>query len=333
MSTKYIFVTGGVVSGLGKGITAASIGRILKSRGVSVTIQKLDPYLNVDPGTMNPCQHGEVFVTDDGLECDLDLGHYERFIDENLNRYSNITTGRIYLQVLNKERKGEYLGKTIQVIPHITNEIKDNIYKVGEVSGSEVVITEIGGTVGDIESQPFIETIRQIKAEKGADNVLFVHVTLIPFLPKSEELKTKPTQHSCRELMSMGIVPDIIVTRTSYPLGDEIKRKISLFCNINPENVIENLDADSIYDVPIMFENQNVAGIIMKRFNLKESKNDLLDWNKLCKKDSGIKDSVDIAIVGKYVSLKDAYISIYEALHHSEVINKVNVNIRWVDSE
>lgn len=333
MATKYIFVTGGVVSGLGKGITAASIGRLLKSRGISVTIQKLDPYLNVDPGTMNPCQHGEVFVTDDGLECDLDLGHYERFIDESLNRYSNITTGKIYMQVLNKERKGEYLGKTIQVIPHITNEIKDTIYKAGEISGADVVITEIGGTVGDIESQPFLETIRQVRAEKGFENVMFVHVTLIPYLPKSEELKTKPTQHSCRELMSIGIVPDIIVARTSLKLNEDIKEKISLFCNISSKNVIENLDADSIYDVPLMFENQDVAKIIMNRFKLKETKNDLLDWYKLCKKPSDIKDSVEIAIVGKYISLKDSYISIYEALHHSEGINNVNVKIRWVDAE
>ncbi len=333
MATKYIFVTGGVVSGLGKGITAASIGRLLKSRGVKVTIQKLDPYLNVDPGTMNPCQHGEVFVTDDGLECDLDLGHYERFIDENLNRYSNITTGKIYMQVLNKERKGDYLGKTIQVIPHITNEIKETIYKAGEISGAEVVITEIGGTVGDIESQPFLETIRQIRAEKGFDNVMFVHVTLIPYLPKSEELKTKPTQHSCRELMSIGIVPDMIVTRTSFKLNEELKAKISLFCNISPKNVIENLDADSIYDVPLMFEEQDVAKTIMNRFKIKETKNDLMDWYKLCKKKENIKDEVEIAIVGKYVSLKDAYISIYEALHHSEIPNNVNVKIRWVDCE
>ncbi len=333
MATKYIFVTGGVVSGLGKGITAASIGRLLKSRGIKVTIQKLDPYLNVDPGTMNPCQHGEVFVTDDGLECDLDLGHYERFIDENLNRYSNITTGKIYMQVLNKERKGEYLGKTIQVIPHITNEIKETIYKAGEISGADVVITEIGGTVGDIESQPFLETIRQVRAEKGFDNVMFVHVTLIPYLPKSEELKTKPTQHSCRELMSIGIVPDMIVARTSFSLNEELKEKISLFCNISPQNVIENLDVDSIYDVPLMFEQQSVASIIMNRFKLKETKNDLLDWHKLCKKQNDIKEDVEIAIVGKYVSLKDAYISIYEALHHSEIPNNVNVKIRWIDSE
>ena len=333
MSKKYIFVTGGVVSGLGKGITAASIGRLLKSRGVKVTIQKLDPYLNIDPGTMNPCQHGEVFVTDDGLECDLDLGHYERFIDENLNRYSNITTGKIYMQVLNKERKGEYLGKTIQVIPHITNEIKHTIYKAGEISGADVVITEIGGTVGDIESQPFLETIRQIRAEKGFSNVMFVHVTLIPYLPKSEELKTKPTQHSCRELMSIGIVPDMIVARTSLPLNDELKEKISLFCNISPKNVIENLDADSIYDIPLMFEKQNVSKIIMDRFSIKEIKNDLKNWHDLCKKDDNISDSVEIAIVGKYVSLKDAYISIYEALHHCEKENNVNVKIRWVDSE
>ncbi len=333
MDTKYIFVTGGVVSGLGKGITAASIGRILKSRGVKVTIQKFDPYLNIDPGTMNPCQHGEVFVTDDGLECDLDLGHYERFIDESLNRYSNITTGRIYMQVLNKERKGEYLGKTIQVIPHITNEIKDTVYKAGEISDSEVVITEIGGTVGDIESQPFLEAIRQVRAEKGVENVLFVHVTLIPYLPKSEELKTKPTQHSCKELMGIGIIPDLIVARTSFALNEDIKRKISLFCNISPENVIENLDADSIYDVPIMFEKQNVANIIMNRLNLKETKNDLDEWNKLCKKKDNITDTVEVALVGKYVSLHDAYISIYESLNHAGNVNNVNVNIRWVDSE
>lgn len=333
MSTKYIFVTGGVVSGLGKGITAASIGRILKSRGIKVTIQKFDPYLNIDPGTMNPCQHGEVFVTDDGLECDLDLGHYERFIDESLNRYSNITTGRIYMQVLNKERKGEYLGKTIQVIPHITNEIKDTAYKAGEISESDVVITEIGGTVGDIESQPFLEAIRQVRAEKGSENVMFVHVTLIPYLPKSEELKTKPTQHSCKELMSIGIIPDIIVARTSYPLDEDIKRKISLFCNINPENVMENLDADSIYDVPLMFEKQNIADIISKKLKLKYSQNDLIEWNKLCKKKEIGDRTVEIALIGKYVSLKDAYISIYESLNHAGNVNDVKVNIRWIDSE
>ncbi len=333
MERKYIFVTGGVVSGLGKGITAASIGRLLKSRGIKVTMQKFDPYLNIDPGTMNPCQHGEVFVTDDGLECDLDLGHYERFIDESLNRYSNITTGRIYMQVLNKERNGDYLGKTVQVIPHITNEIKETAYKAGEISGAEVVITEIGGTVGDIESQPFLEAIRQVRTEKGKDNVLFVHVTLIPFLPKSEELKTKPTQHSCKELMGMGIIPDIIVARTSYPLNDELREKISLFCNISPNNVIENLDADSIYDVPLMFEKQNVANIIMERFGLKETKNDLIEWHNLCQKDESIKEEVEVAIVGKYVSLHDAYISIYEALSHAGVRNNVKVKIRWVDSE
>jgi CTP synthase len=331
--TKYCFVTGGCVSGLGKGITAASLGRLLKARGYKVTIQKFDPYINIDPGTMSPYQHGEVFVTDDGLECDLDLGHYERFIDENLNRYSNITTGRIYMQVLNKERKGEYLGKTIQVIPHITNEIKDTVYKAGEISESEIVITEIGGTVGDIESQPFLEAIRQVKAEKGAENVMFVHVTLIPFLPKSEELKTKPTQHSCKELMSLGIIPDIIVARSSYPLDDDIKRKISLFCNIDSKNVIENLDADSIYDVPLMFERQEVSDIIFKKFGLKSTKNDLLEWNKICKKKDNIEKSVEIALVGKYVSLKDAYISIYESLNHSGVFNDVNVKIRWIDSE
>ena len=311
MERKYIFVTGGVVSGLGKGISAASIGRLLKSRGIKVTIQKFDPYLNIDPGTMNPCQHGEVFVTDDGLECDLDLGHYERFIDESLNRYSNITTGRIYMQVLNKERNGDYLGKTVQVIPHITNEIKETVYKAGEISNAEVVITEIGGTVGDIESQPFLEAIRQVRTERGKENVMFVHVTLIPFLPKSEELKTKPTQHSCKELMGMGIIPDLIVTRTSYSLPQELKEKISLFCNISPEHVIENLDADSIYDVPLMFEKQNVAQIIMDKFGLKETKNDLIQWHDLCKKKDNIKETVEVALVGKYVSLHDAYISIY----------------------
>ncbi len=333
MERKYIFVTGGVVSGLGKGISAASIGRLLKSRGIKVTIQKFDPYLNIDPGTMNPCQHGEVFVTDDGLECDLDLGHYERFIDESLNRYSNITTGRIYMQVLNKERNGDYLGKTVQVIPHITNEIKETVYKAGEISGSDVVITEIGGTVGDIESQPFLEAIRQVQVEKGKENVMFVHVTLIPFLPKSEELKTKPTQHSCKELMGMGIIPDLIVTRTSYPLTEDLKEKISLFCNIAKENVIENLDVDSIYDVPLMFEKQNVAQIIMKKFRLKEAKNDLEEWHNLCKKDENVKEEIEVALVGKYVSLHDAYISIYEALAHAGQKNKVNVKIRWVDSE
>ena len=333
MERKYIFVTGGVVSGLGKGITAASIGRLLKSRGIKVTIQKFDPYLNIDPGTMNPCQHGEVFVTDDGLECDLDLGHYERFIDESLNRYSNITTGRIYMQVLNKERSGDFLGKTVQVIPHITNEIKDTVYKAGEISQAQVIITEIGGTVGDIESQPFLEAIRQIKTEKGSENVMFVHVTLIPFLPKSEELKTKPTQHSCKELMGMGIIPDLIVTRTSYPLTQDIKEKISLFCNISSKNVIENLDADSIYDVPLMFEKQNVAQIVMNKLGLKEIKNDLIEWHDLCKSNKKIDETVEIALVGKYVSLHDAYISIYEALNHAGVFNGVNVKIRWVDSE
>jgi CTP synthase len=333
MSTKYIFVTGGVVSGLGKGITAASIGRILKSRGIKVTIQKFDPYLNIDPGTMNPCQHGEVFVTDDGLECDLDLGHYERFIDESLNRYSNITTGRIYMQVLNKERTGAYLGKTIQVIPHITNEIKNTVYKAGEISNSDVVITEIGGTVGDIESQPFLETIRQIRAEKGSENVMFVHVTLVMYLEKSEELKTKPTQHSCKELMSIGIVPDIIVARSSHPLNDEIKNKISLFCNISPENVIENLDADSIYDVPLMFEEQKVGEIIGKKFGLNYVGNDLKLWNEQCKKSANIDKKVKVALIGKYVSLKDAYISIYEALSHAGKANNVDVEISWVDSE
>ncbi len=333
MEKKYIFVTGGVVSGLGKGITAAAIGRILKSRGVKVTIQKFDPYLNIDPSNMDPCQHGEVFVTDDGLEADLDLGHYERFIDENLNRYSDVTTGKMYMQVLNKERKGEYAGKTIQIIPHITNEIKDTVYKAGEISESDVVITEIGGTVGDIESQPFLETIRQIRTEKGRDNVMFVHVTLIPYLPKSEELKSKPTQHSCKELMSIGIIPDIIVARTSYKMDEEMKEKISLFCNIDKKNVIENLDVDSIYDVPLMFENQNMGDIICTRFNIKSDKNDLQDWYDACVSKKEIKKQVNIALVGKYVALKDAYISVYETLKHAGTKNDVKVNIKWIDSE
>ena len=333
MEKKYIFVTGGVVSGLGKGITAASIGRILKSRGVKVTIQKFDPYLNIDPGNMDPCQHGEVFVTDDGLECDLDLGHYERFIDENLNRYSDVTTGKMYMQVLNKERKGEYAGKTIQIIPHITNEIKETIYKAGEISDSDVVITEIGGTVGDIESQPFLETIRQIRSEKGRNNVLFVHVTLIPYLPKSEELKSKPTQHSCKELMSIGIIPDIIVARTSYKMDEEMKEKISLFCNIDKENVIENLDVDSIYDVTLMFEKQNIGDIICKQFDIKSDKNDLLEWYNACITKKEIDKEIDVAIVGKYAALKDAYLSIYESLKHAGNANDVKVNISLIDSE
>lgn len=333
MERKYIFVTGGVVSGLGKGITAASIGRILKSRGAKVTIQKFDPYLNIDPSNMDPCQHGEVFVTDDGLEADLDLGHYERFIDENLNRYSDVTTGKMYMQVLNKERNGEFAGKTIQIIPHITNEIKETIYKAGEISGSDVVITEIGGTVGDIESQPFLETIRQIRTEKGKNNVMFVHVTLIPYLPKSEELKSKPTQHSCKELMSIGIIPDIIVARTSYPMDEEMKEKISLFCNIDKGSVIENLDVNTIYDVPIMFEKQNVGDIICKRFGIKNEKNDLEEWYNACTSNNKVEKEVEIALVGKYVSLKDAYISVYEALKHAGNVNNVSVKIRWIDSE
>ena len=332
MNRKYIFVTGGVVSGLGKGITASSIGRILKSKGIKVTMQKLDPYLNVDPGTMNPCQHGEVFVTDDGMECDLDLGHYERFIDENLNRFSNMTTGRVYMQVLNKERKGEYLGSTVQIIPHITNEIKEGIYSAGDLADAEVVITEIGGTVGDIESLPFLETIRQVRAEQGEENVLFVHVTLIPYLPKSEELKTKPTQHSCKELMGLGIIPNIIVTRTSIVLPKEVKDKIALFCNISSKNVIEAIDADSIYDIPLHFESQGISDILSKKLGLKYTKNELNEWYDIVKKKE-LSRTVEIALVGKYVSLKDAYISIYESLNHAGHFNDAKINIRWVDSE
>ena len=290
-NTKYIFVTGGVVSGLGKGITAASLGRLLKNRGLKVSIQKFDPYLNVDPGTMSPYQHGEVFVTDDGAETDLDLGHYERFIDENLSKNSSVTSGKVYWSVLSKERRGDYLGGTVQVIPHITNELKERVYRVAKEKDVDVVITEIGGTVGDIESLPFLEAIRQISYDVGKENVCYVHVTLIPYLRMSKEIKTKPTQHSCKELMSIGIIPDIIVARTSFPLNEEIRKKISLFCNISEKDVIENLDASSIYDVPMMFENQNVAQIIMKKLGLKETKNDLDTWYELCKKKDNITDN------------------------------------------
>ena len=336
MHTKYIFVTGGVVSGLGKGITAASLGRLLKSRGLSVTIQKFDPYINVDPGTMSPYQHGEVFVTDDGAETDLDLGHYERFIDENLNRFNNVTTGKIYLEVIKKERRGVYLGSTVQVIPHITNEIKENIYKAAESNKTNIVITEIGGTVGDIESLPFIEAIRQVKSDLGYENVLFIHVTLIPYISKSEEIKTKPTQHSVKELMQAGVVPDIIVCRTSVHLTEEHKSKISLFCNIRRVNVFENYDADSIYEVPAMLEAQNLSDIVCNHLNIECAKLDLREWNQLISKQRTLEkmdNVINVALVGKYVSLKDAYISIAESLSHACIFNDVSLNIKWIDSE
>ena len=331
--TKYIFVTGGVVSGLGKGITAASLGRLLKSRGLKVTAQKLDPYINVDPGTMSPYQHGEVFVTEDGAETDLDLGHYERFIDENLNKFSNLTTGKVYWKVLNKERKGEYLGETIQVIPHITNEIKNFIYSVGQKSKADVVLTEIGGTIGDIESQPFLEAIRQIRLEAGEENSLFIHVTLVPYITGSGEYKTKPTQHSVKELMSLGINPDIIVTRCSEPIGENIRQKISLFCNVKPDCVIGNVDLPSIYHAPLMLEESNFSNIVCRELSLECPPCDLTDWNKMLERIDKRNKKVKIALVGKYVKLHDAYLSVAEALNHAGFELQTKVEIKWIDSE
>ena len=337
MRAKHIFVTGGVVSGLGKGITAASLGKLLKSRGLNVTMQKLDPYINIDPGTMSPYQHGEVFVTDDGAETDLDVGHYERFTDENLSKFSNITAGKIYQNVMNNEREGSYLGETIQVIPHITNEIKNYIYSGNnQNSDVDVIITEIGGTVGDIESLPFIEAIRQVRADLGYENTIYVHVTLIPFIKSSEEIKTKPTQHSVKELMQIGIVPDMIVCRTDKHLLNEHKEKIALFCNIPKENVFENYDADSIYEVPIMLESQKISDIVCKHFKIESDKINLDDWNDLLRKQKEISvknNRVTVALVGKYVAMKDAYISYAEALGHAGIPNDTNVDIKWIQAE
>ncbi len=331
---KYIFVTGGVVSSLGKGITAASLGRLLKDRGLSVTIQKFDPYINLDPGTMSPYQHGEVFVTDDGAETDLDLGHYERFVDENLNKNNNVTAGKIYWSVMNKERKGEYLGKTVQVIPHITNEIKERIKRAVEQNNADVVITEIGGTVGDIESLPFIEAIRQMKNEVGRENVAYIHVTLIPYLPKSGELKTKPTQHSVKELRSIGIQPDIIVCRTSFPLDEEIKEKIALFCDIKKEEVIENGDVETIYEVPLFLEKQGFADLLIKKLNIKSSHlPNLSQWEEMVNRIKNLNKKVNIALVGKYVELHDAYLSVAEALSHAGIFHDHEVEIKWVQAE
>ena len=336
MNTKHIFVTGGVVSGLGKGITAASLGRLLKSRGLSVTIQKFDPYINIDPGTMSPFQHGEVFVTDDGTETDLDIGHYERFIAENLNKYSNVTTGKIYQHVINMEREGKYLGETVQVIPHITNEIKNRIYRENDPKKTDIVITEIGGTIGDIESLPYIEAIRQIKAELGQENVLYIHVTLIPFINSSEEIKTKPTQHSVKQLMQSGIIPDIIVCRTNKHLEDSHKAKIALFCNLPKQNVFENFDEPNIYNVPLMLESQGLSDVVCKHFKLETEKIDLSNWNDLIIKQKNIaikNERVKIAIVGKYIAMKDAYISLIEALNHGGIYNDINVDIKWISAE
>lgn len=331
--TKYIFVTGGVVSGLGKGITAASLGRVLKARGFKVAAQKLDPYINVDPGTMSPFQHGEVYVTEDGAETDLDLGHYERFIDEDLNKFSNLTTGKVYWQVLQKERKGEYLGETVQVIPHITNEIKSFIYEVGKKTSADVVITEIGGTTGDIESQPFLEAIRQVATEVGRRNCLFIHVTLVPFISGSNEPKSKPTQHSVKELRGLGISPDLIVCRVDQPLDEDIKRKISLFCNVAPDCVIENRTMDVLYEAPLMLEESHLSDIVCRELALPHSKPDMKEWYDMLDRISARKDHVKIALVGKYVKLHDAYLSVYEALQHAGYENGVFVDVDWVDSE
>ena len=331
--TKYIFVTGGVVSGLGKGITAASLGRLLKARGLKVAAQKLDPYINVDPGTMSPYQHGEVYVTEDGSETDLDLGHYERFIDENLNRWSNLTTGKVYWNVLNKERRGEYLGQTVQVIPHITQEIKEFIYSVGKKTDADVVITEIGGTTGDIESQPFLEAARQVGLEQGKGNVCYIHVTLVPFLRGSDEHKTKPTQHSVKELQGMGISPDIIVLRCDEPLEEEIFRKIAMFCNVKPDCVIENRTLPVLYEAPLMLEEENFSLIVCRELGLWTKAPELSGWTELVQRIHHLKKSVRIGLVGKYVQLHDAYLSVAEALRHAGYACDAAVEIEWINSE
>lgn len=331
--SKYIFVTGGVVSGLGKGITAASLGRLLKSRGLKVAAQKLDPYINVDPGTMSPYQHGEVYVTEDGAETDLDLGHYERFIDENLNKYSNLTTGKVYWNVLNKERKGEYLGKTVQVIPHITDEIKRFIYKVGKKSEADIVITEIGGTIGDIESQPFIEAARQVSLEVGRENSLFIHVTLVPYLHGSEEHKTKPTQHSVKELQGMGVNPNIIILRCDEPLEESIFDKISLFCNVKKDCVIENITLPNLYEAPLMLEKANFSGIVCRELGLTTKEPDLKEWIEMVKKIKERPYTTHIGLIGKYVELHDAYLSVAEALRHAGYYYNTHIKIHWISSE
>jgi CTP synthase len=333
MSSKYIFVTGGVVSSLGKGITAASLGRLLKNRGLKVTIQKFDPYLNVDPGTMSPYQHGEVFVTDDGAETDLDLGHYERFIDENLSKSSNVTTGKVYWSVISKERRGKYLGGTVQVIPHITNEIKERICRVTKEKEVDVVITEIGGTVGDIESLPFLEAIRQIQYEVGRENVCFIHVTLVPYLGKAGELKTKPTQHSVKELRSIGIQPDIIVCRSEKEMSDGLKAKIGLFCNLDGKNVIQNLDAEHLYEVPLMLHKEGLDRLVCEMLGLGCIDIDNYQWIEMVKRIKNLNRKVKIGLVGKYVELHDAYISVVEALSHGGYANDCQVEIKWINAE
>ncbi len=331
--TKYIFVTGGVVSGLGKGITAASLGRLLKMRGYKVAAQKLDPYINIDPGTMNPIQHGEVYVTEDGAETDLDLGHYERFIDEDLNRFSNLTTGKVYWNVLNKERAGEYLGQTVQVIPHITNEIKSFIYQVGRTSNADIVITEIGGTTGDIESQPFLEAIRQVAREIGRENCCFIHVTLVPYISGSCEFKSKPTQHSVKELQGMGIFPDIIVARVDKHMPESIIEKIAMFCNVTPDCCIENLTVPVLYEAPMMLEKSNLSTTVCRILHLEPREIDLTEWAEMLKRVHARKKKVKIALCGKYITLHDAYLSVIEALSHGGFETGASVEIEWVDSE
>lgn len=330
---KYIFVTGGVVSSLGKGITAASLGRLLKNRGLNVTIQKFDPYINVDPGTMSPYQHGEVFVTDDGAETDLDLGHYERFIDINLNKYSNVTTGKIYSTVLKKERRGDYLGGTVQVIPHITNEIKEKVFRAGKETGADVVITEIGGTVGDIESLPFLEAIRQIKNDAGRDNVMYIHCTLVPYIKAAGEMKTKPTQHSVKELRSLGIQPNIIVLRTEMPISQDMKDKIALFCDIDKEAVIEATDAETLYSIPLALQEQKMDQLVCEHFKLDCAEADMTEWNALVEKVTHLTGKTRIALVGKYVELQDAYISVVESLKHAGYAFDSDIEIKWINSE
>jgi CTP synthase len=331
--SKYIFVTGGVVSGLGKGITAASLGRLLRARGFKVAAQKLDPYINVDPGTMSPYQHGEVYVTEDGAETDLDLGHYERFIDENLNQYSNLTTGKVYWNVLNKERAGEYLGETVQVIPHITGEIKDFIYSVGCKSGADIVITEIGGTVGDIESQPFLEAIRQVSLEVGEHNCMFIHVTLVPYIKSSGEHKSKPTQHSVKELQAMGISPTVVVCRCDEPIDRSVLAKIALFCNVKPDCVIENMTLPVLYQAPTMLEENGLARIVCRELRLDCAAPDMREWNEMLERIAGRDKTATIALVGKYVRLHDAYLSVAEALNHGGYENGAKICIRWVEAE
>ncbi|SDH88338.1 CTP synthase [Alteribacillus persepolensis] len=333
MASKYVFVTGGVVSSLGKGIIAASLGRLLKNRGLSVTIQKFDPYINVDPGTMSPYQHGEVFVTDDGAETDLDLGHYERFIDINLSKNSNVTTGKVYSSVIRKERRGDYLGGTVQVIPHVTNEIKERVYRAGSETGADVVITEIGGTVGDIESLPFLEAIRQIKSDVGVENVMYLHCTLIPYLSAAGEMKSKPTQHSVKELRSLGIQPNAIVVRTESPVPQEMKDKIALFCDINKEAVIESRDKDTLYEVPLDLQAQNFDQIVCDYLNLNGHKADMEEWKMLVNKVQNLQGKITIGLVGKYVSLPDAYLSVAESLKHAGYAFDSDIDIKWINSE